>query len=789
MNFHPPLRRSLSFSFASKPPWFHYFHSHSRDSATSNEILTILETVDPMEYALDRALPYLNPGIVTSVVEEEPNRLLGFRFFIWTTKWRSLRCPVARNLVMDMLVKDNGCGFELYWRALEQLRDRGLPITSYAFTVLIKGFEKLGMAEKAVESFGRMRDFNCKPNLIIYNTILHIVVQKQVYLLALAVYNEMLKSNYSPSVTTYNILIGGLFKSSKIKDALKMFDEMTQRGLSPNEITHTIIISSLCQAKRLDEAHSLFNRLKVGGRYPDSVAYNALLNGYCKLGRIDEAYAFLRSSEKERYVIGLNGYSCFIDGLFRAKRYDEAHGWYRKMIEAGVKPDIVLYTIMVRGLVEEGRINDALNLLHDTGESGLVPDAYCYNAVIKGFCDVGLLNEARSLHLEISTQDFFPNACTSTILICAMCRNGLVGEAQQIFNEMDKLGCAPSVVTFNALIHGLCKAGKLEEAHLLFYKMEVGRNPSLFLRLSQGGSRALDTASLQMMVEQLCESGLILKAYKLLRQLADSGVMPDIVTYNSLINGFCKAGNINGALKLFKDMQLKGLSPDSVTYGTLIDGLQRVDREEDAFVLFDQMVKNGCTPSSAVYKSLMTWSCRRGKVSLAFRLWLTYQSSLPGRNKESMNVIEEQFNKGELEKAIRALLEMDFRLKDFDLGPYTILLIGLCQARRLDEALAIFSVLEEYKVNVTPPSCVKLILGLCESGSLDLAINVFLYTLEKGFMMPKACNLLIKCLLRSQNKRDYALDLVSRMNSFGYDVDAYLYKTTKFLLQCHLNKR
>ena len=92
--------------------------------------------------------------------------------------------------------------------------------------------------------------------------------------------------------------------------------------------------------------------------------------------------------------------------------------------------------------------------------------------------------------------------------------------------RLEKVGYVPSIVTFNALIDGLCKAGELEEAHLLFYKMEIGRNPSLFLWLSQGANQVLDKASLQTMVEQLCDSGLILKAHRLLMQLADSGVVP-----------------------------------------------------------------------------------------------------------------------------------------------------------------------------------------------------------------------------------------------------------------------
>jgi pentatricopeptide repeat protein len=742
-----------------------------------------------MEDALEYLLPHLSSKIVTSIIQQVPNPKLGFRFFIWSTRTELLRSRASDSLIVDMLVKDKH-GFDLYWETLRDLKNFQIPITSNAFRVLIAGYVKMGMAEKAVEAFSTMKDFDCKPDVFTYNCILHVMVQKEVFLLALAVYNQMLRSNCSPDLATYNILINGFYKTGKTQDALKLFDEIIQRGISPNEITCTIIVSGLCQAKRLDEAHRLFNTMKGSGRCPDAITCSALLNGFCKWGRLDEAYALLRTFERDGFVLGLVGYSCLIDGLFRAKRYNEARAWFRKMLKQDIKPDVVLYTIMILGLSNAGRVQDALKLLGEMTQRDLAPDTSCYNAVIKGLCDIGLLDKALSLQLEISKQDCFPNASTYTLLICGMCRNGLVQEAQQIFNDMEKLGCVPSVVTFNALIDGLCKAGQLEEAHILFYKMEIGRNPSLFLRLSQGANRVLDRVSLQTMVEQLCESGLILKAYKLLTQLADNGVVPDIITYNILINGFCKARNINGAFKLFKDLQLKGLSPDCITYGTLIDALYRVAREEDAFRLFDQMQKNGITPSFSVYKSLMTWSCRKRKVSLAVSLWLKYMRSLPGREEEAIKVVEEHFEKGEVEKAIRGILEMDFNLKDFDRGPYTILLIGFCQARRVDEALAIFSVLQDCKIIVTPPSCAKLIHCLCGEGNLDLAINVFLYTIENGFMlMPRICNRLLKSVLRSQDKKEHVLDLASKMKSFGYDLDVYLYRTTKALLHGHRNSR
>ncbi|KAJ0099990.1 hypothetical protein Patl1_20489 [Pistacia atlantica] len=686
------------------------FSSLTLQSSIVKEVLTILDTINPIEPALDPLVPFLSSQNINSILKKTPNPQLGFRFFIWASKWKRFRNGRSQNLIIDMLLKPNG--FDLYWQILEELKASDVSIVSYAFSVLISGYAEVGNCEKALEIFGKMKEFDCEPDVYTYNKILHIVSRQQVVLLTLAVYNQMLKLNCTPTKATFSILIDGLCKSGKTQDALKLFDEMMQRGISPNRITYTIVIS--------------------------------------------------------------------------AKRYHEAYEWYRKMLEENVEPDVVLYAVMIRGLSEAGKVKHAMKLMSEMSLRGVVPDTYCYNALIKGFCDMGLLDQARCLQLEILKRDTSPTTCTYTILICGMCRNGLVDDAQKIFNEMERAGCLPSVVTFNALIDGLCKAGELDKANLLFYKMEIGRNPSLFLRLSQGGNRVLDSASLKTMVEQYCESGLILKAYKILTKLADSGNVPDIRTYNILINGFCKANNINGAFKLFKELQLKGLSPDSVTYGTLITGLQRVGREDDALKIFDGMIKKGCTPSLAVYRSLMSWSSRRSKVSLAFSLWLKYMREISGREHEPLGEIEEHFQKGEVEKAVRGLLEMDFKLNDFSLAPYTIFLNGMCQAGQVEEALKIFVILEECKVIITPPSCVKLIHGLCKKGNLDQAIDIFLYTVTNGFiLMPRICNYLLKSLLRSREKKYQAYEILSRMKSLGYDLDACLYRSTKSLLPSH----
>ncbi|KFK42358.1 hypothetical protein AALP_AA2G245700 [Arabis alpina] len=707
--------------FYTKPSWKQRSYSSSEFNI-SGEVISILAKKKPIEPALEPLVPFLSKKIITSVIKDHINlnRKLGFRFFIWASRRERLRSTYA----------------------------------------------KMGMVEKAVESFGKMKEFDCRPDVCTYNVILRVMMREEVFfMLAFAVYNEMLKCNCSPNGYTFGILMDGLFKKGRMSDAQKMFDDMTSRGISPNRVTYTILISGLCQRGSVEDARKLFDEMKANGHSPDSVAHNALLDGFCKLGRMVEAFELLRLFEKDGFVLGLRGYSSLIDGLFKARRYSEAFELYAIMLKKNIKPDVVLYTILIQGLSKAGKIDDALKLLRSMSSKGIRPDTYCYNAVIKALCDKGLLEDGRSLQLEMSETESFPDAYTNTILICSMCRNGLVRKAEEIFQEIEKKGCSPSVATFNALIDGLCKSGELKEARLLLHKMEVGRPASLFLRLSHSGNRNFDN---------MVESGSILKAYKDLAHLADStGNSPDIVTYNVLINGFCKEGNIDGAIKLLSVLQLKGLSPDSVTYNTLINGLHRVGREEEAFKLF--YAKDDFRHSPAVYRSLMKWSCRRRKIMVAFSLWMQYLKKISCLDDEAANEIEQCFKEGETERALRRLLELDTRRDEYGLGPYTIWLIGLCQAGRFQEALMVFSVLREKKILVTPPSCVKLIHGLCKREDLDAAIDVFSYTLDNNFkLMPRVCNHLLSSLLESRDKIEIVSQLTNRMELAGYDVDSML---------------
>lgn len=657
---------------------------------------------------------------------------------------------------------------------------------------MISGYGEMGMTGKAVEVFGRMKDdFGVSPNVYVYNGILWVLVEKSVFILAMAVYNMVLRSSCSPNRTTFKILMRGCSKQGEVEDALQLFDEMSNRGFTPDSMVYNWVIVNLCRANKMEDAVKLLDSMQCNKIEPGVDTYEMLLNGYCKLGQMKEAYAVLDQLAKRGFKLGLIVYSCLIDGLIRCKEFEEACRWYRVVLDTGIQPDCVLYTTMIKGYVEQGMVGEAFKLLYEMTEKDVKPDRMCYNTLIKGLCDTGQLNAARSLLLEMSEKNCFPDSCTYTILICGYCRVGLVTEAEEIFQEMSKKGCFPTVRTFNALIHGLCNASRIKDAQIMFCKMEMGRDTSVFVRLSQSSDPLVyDSARLKEAVYRLTQSGEVSKAYNLVQSFINSGVVrPDNYTYAILINSYCKNMEYDRVFNLVRDLQARGLSLDAVTYRTIINQLLRNNRLEDAVAIYDRMLKSGCTPSVDIYHTIMNVFGRMKNVARAVNIWLNHLSEKKGLSPKDVASIEaakKQFDQGSIEGMVRCLVKMDVDNGYCCPKVYCIWIAGYCRDGKPDLGYQIFNALQYFDVDAFPASFSSLIHVFCKQNKTRPAMEIMDLALRKGCVFSERYgNFLLQRLYQSGEK-EAAFDLASRIERAGYNLNMYLNVRTKALF-CKLN--
>lgn len=128
----------------------------------------------------------------------------------------------------------------------------------------------------------------------------------------------------------------------------------------------------------------------------------------------------------------------------------------------------------------------------------------------------------------------------------------------------------------------------------------------------------------------------LFRLYLVFQEMRDSGVQPDIVAYNMLINAAAGAGALDNVLETVEMMQREGVSPDVITYTSIIKaagingGPGTVALAEEIFATMQQRTNHF---SSYVEPSLLTFE---RLIQTHMRAKVAASSLSPSQQKDSI---------------------------------------------------------------------------------------------------------------------------------------------------------
>ncbi|KEH17453.1 pentatricopeptide (PPR) repeat protein [Medicago truncatula] len=340
-------------------------------------------------------------------------------------------------------------------------------------------------------------------------------------------------------------------KMGETRAALQMLRKIEGKLINTNVVMHNTIIDSLCKDKLVLDAYGLYSEMIAKKIYPDVVTFSSLIYGFCIVGQFKDAFRL-----------------------------------FHEMVLKNINRDVYTFNILVDALCKEGDVKVAKNLLAVMMKEGVIPDVVTYGSLMDGYCLVNEVNKAKHVFNIISQMGVAPDAHTYSIMINGFCKIKMVDEALSLFDEMRRRGIAPNTVTYNSLIDGLCKSGRIPYAWELVDTMHNNGQPA-------------DIFTYNSLIDALCKNHHI-----------DQGIQPDMYTYNILIDGLCKGGRLKNAQDIFQDLLIKeglfdevdalmskmddnGIIPDAVTYVTIIRALFHKDENEQAEKLLREMIARG----------------------------------------------------------------------------------------------------------------------------------------------------------------------------------------------------
>ncbi|RZC44421.1 hypothetical protein C5167_037363 [Papaver somniferum] len=198
-----------------------------------------------------------------------------------------------------------------------------------------------------------------------------------------------------------------------------------------------------------------------------------------------------------------------------------------------------------------------------------------------------------------------------------------------------------------------------------------------------------DVVTCNTLIDGLCRTGEVGSALKLKNMMGKWNCRPNVVLYCAIINALCKGGRFNEAKRLLEEMVSRGISANLTTYNSMIHGHCLHGQREEARKYFDEMMYRRISPDTVTFSILIDSSCKDGMTEDAWGLFELKEKINIKPNRVTCNsMIGGLCLTGRLEEAIKLFDSMVERSLDPDDYSYSMLMDEYCRTRLRQRAEA-----------------------------------------------------------------------------------------------------
>ncbi|KAL6660158.1 hypothetical protein ACP70R_002280 [Stipagrostis hirtigluma subsp. patula] len=458
---------------------------------------------------------------------------------------------------------------------------------------------------RAVEIFDWFRRERChEVNVIHYNVVICAVGRVRKWKLVLRLWHEMHSCGVAPDNSTYGTLIDVCCKGGREKAASLWLGDMCKRGLMPDEVTMGIVLQAHKKAGEYEKAERFFNRWSL---------------------------------ESDRRMEGLPRYNLYtyntlIDTYGKAGQLEKVSDTFNQMLREGVAPNVVTFNTMIHVWAKHHRMDRVASLVRMMEEFQCVPDTRTYNILISLYRESNDIDVAEYYFWKMKAENLVPDVVSCRTLLYGYSSRGMVTKAEALLKEMDERGFVIDEYTQSALTRMYVNTGMLEQAWLWFQKFCNQMNSECFAaNIDAFGEKGyivlaekafLCCLKRKMLSVSVCN--VMIKSYGLVEKLDEAceiadvmeryGILPDYLTYSSLIQLLSTARLPNKALYYLKQMQAAKLLSDCVPYSVVMNSFAKNGNLRMVECLFREMITSGIRADIFVYSILIDACAEVGNV-------------------------------------------------------------------------------------------------------------------------------------------------------------------------------
>jgi len=252
----------------------------------------------------------------------------------------------------------------------------------------------------------------------------------------------------------------------------------------------------------------------------------------------------------------------------------------------------VVQVLLVRGASEP----EIVEMIEHFRTAGFEFTVYIFNKLLdlvnKHLRSAGFNDVALALMQRFGVA---PNLVTYNTIMDQLCIDGQFAKAYAIFADLQTRGVQPDNFTFSILIKGI--------KNLRDFNVQLADN---FFEMYQQHYECKDIIIYNSIIDVYISHSLISRANAIYQHiLSMTDIVPDQITFNTLIKGCCKVKDFANALSYFNEMKKYLLKPNRITYNSLMDLAVKIPDMAKALFFVEQMQADDIAPDGFTYSILL----------------------------------------------------------------------------------------------------------------------------------------------------------------------------------------
>ncbi|KAG1362444.1 Pentatricopeptide repeat-containing protein, chloroplastic [Cocos nucifera] len=333
-----------------------------------------------------------------------------------------------------------------------------------------------------------------------------------------------------------------------------------------------------------------------------------LLRLYASCGRVDKAHQ-LFDQMPHRFKNSAFPWNSLISGYTELGLYEDAMALYYQMEEEGVEPDRFTFPRVLKSCAGIRSVSHGEAIHRHIVRSGFGTDIFVLNALVDMYSKCGDIQKARHIFDKIPDRD--PVSWNS--MITGYIRHELPLEALDICRRMLGAGIEPDSVTISSMLSGFSlsfsnKLGLQIHGWVLRHGLEWDLSVANSLIGMYSEHDQLDRA--RSIFESMPEKDLvswnaIISAHRrdhrvltMFQSMEDSGLLPDQVTFVSLLSACANLGLVEDGRRLFSEMEERyKIAPGMEHYGCMVNMVGRAGLVDEAYELVSNQMPFDAGPT------------------------------------------------------------------------------------------------------------------------------------------------------------------------------------------------